>query len=241
MSLRFAMPWVSVAACALIACSGQSGGGLGGGAADSGAGESSSASPGDGGGTDGVAPHRDGGGPGNDGSATDTGTGTGPDGSSGGGLDASGDTGSLDSGFDVATEDVAAGSCNAYADTAPRIDVTWSPTTIPAPLGGTIVDGVYDESAFVHYTGAGGDAGATGQTHQYMAVIAGGVMQVVYSDTPGVDVHMTVQLAPSGTAPNMKESCPTMAAQIWDGYTATPSQVTFYGSTHGESFTLLRR
>ncbi len=135
------------------------------------------------------------------------------------------------------------GACNTLVNTAPRIPVTWDPGPLPPATGGTILDGTYDETAFVIYTGSGGDAGATGATHQFLAVLSGGgtMMQVVFDDTPGVDNHVSFALAPAGTSPNMTQTCPMPGPTPWDGYIATDTSVTFLSTTHNESYTLTHR
>jgi hypothetical protein len=137
-------------------------------------------------------------------------------------------------------EDVAPGACHAYKNIAPAIEGMRVPEVLPTPAGGTFVDGVYRETAFVTYTGPGGAAGLDGIRHQLTGVFSGNAYSIVFAQPNGGEGRSTVQLAPSGAHTNGTVLCPSGRTFDFDGYDATPTRVIFYSSTSNTSYTLDR-
>jgi hypothetical protein len=126
------------------------------------------------------------------------------------------------SNFDVQLVDAPAGSCNAYANGAPLIEETRSPTTVPTPQGGPISDGLYFETSFVVYTGAGGASGPDGVHHQFEAMVSGNRIDVVYLDvSTGVEGRRTATLTRNGTMLHWAFTCPSNLGALDYGYDAT--------------------
>jgi hypothetical protein len=137
-------------------------------------------------------------------------------------------------------EDVAPGACHAYRNTALAIEGIRVAEVLPTPIGGTLFDGVYRETAFVSYTGPGGAAGPDGVRHQLTGVLSGNAYSIVFSQPNGGEGRSTVQLAPSGGHTNGTVLCPSGRTFDFDGYDATPTRVIFYSSTSNTSYTLDR-
>lgn len=154
--------------------------------------------------------------------------------------------GSTDVHVDVDVARVEGGTnCNDYAQSAPEIHDTCVATSIPDPAGGVPSDGVYLEVVFDQYSGSNGPSGSCGMPHRFMAVLKGSQLDIVASDSAtGLDQRYKVDVAFVRNTAMWTFVCPANRKPLLLGYSATPTDLTFYNSTNPAapvSFTLRRQ
>ena len=139
-------------------------------------------------------------------------------------------------------------ACTPIADTFTRVPEVRVASASPAPLGGTLVDGVYDLTANTIYTGPGGLSGTQPGMYAGILVISGGTLQEVmaYSLVPSQPVTprvLTYSLA--GTTYTITSSvCGGAEVGYTLGYTATATELRFLpngGTSTGRSLTYTLR
>jgi len=135
--------------------------------------------------------------------------------------DASTDASSTDAGADGAPAD-GAQACNALANIAPMVAISYVASAPPAAQGGTIADGTYTMTAATIYTGVGGPSGPAGDG-QVTIQITGSTIQVVTSGA--APNHLTTTLMTSNTSFTRTDTCPDTMMQS-GSYTATPTTFT---------------
>lgn len=124
----------------------------------------------------------------------------------------------------------AGASCNTLVNSAPVIEETVMPGDPPAPVGGTIVDGTYYETAYLVYNPPSSRP-TTNPLHQLTVTIEDSLFQVVYRDETGAELRATIELTPNGTALGEQQTCRTNAKYMMNqlnvlGYDATPTTFT---------------
>ena len=165
-----------------------------------------------------------------------------------GGVDAAPDATIEDGGGDAqptdAGTDASPTSCSGFVTDAPGIAQMFVATATPVGAGGTIVDGVYDVTAWSVYTGADGGTGATGQMVSAMHVIAGRAYQYNQrwrqGDAGGVlDTNGTFTTLDGGTLV-ARQLCPP-GPQPFTSYSTDGTNLVFYSSTPPWGLALTRR
>ena len=139
---------------------------------------------------------------------------------------AGGDVGSA--GADAAGSagtNAAGASCNTLVNSAPEIIETAMAGDAPAPVGGTITDGTYYQTAVLVYNPPSSSANSS---HKLTAKIEGSLLQEVFRDETGAELRTTIELMPSGTALGEQQTCRTNARYMMNqlnvlGYDATPT------------------
>ncbi len=120
-------------------------------------------------------------------------------------------------------------SCSPVANTFTQIQETRVAAAPPTPLGGTIIDGVYDLTARIIYTGPGGITGTQPSPYAGMNVISGGTLQAViaYGQSPSQPVTPTVvTYSLVGTTYTVTSSvCGGGEVGYTLGYTATATEL----------------
>jgi len=101
----------------------------------------------------------------------------------------------------------------------------------PAPVGGTITDGMYYQTAFLVYRGP---PTPTNMLHQLTIKIEGSLYQAVFRDETGTEQRATIELMPNGTALGLTQTCRTNSKFMMnllnvEGYDATPTTFTIHG------------
>jgi hypothetical protein len=125
----------------------------------------------------------------------------------------------------------AGASCNTLLNSAPEIAETPMTGDAPTPVGGTITDGTYYQTAFLVYNPP---TNPTNTLHKLTVKIEGLLFQAVFRDETGAELRTTIELAPSGTALGEQQTCRTNARYMMNmvnvlGYDATPTTFTIHG------------
>jgi hypothetical protein len=172
------------------------------------------------------------------GSATDSGTQGGSDASSGGGGDGpvvandASESGMLhdDAGHEAGGTCVPSppdgGACNSLAAPAPSISIQCNPSAqVPAPTGGTIVDGVYVMTSSTYY--AGGGACQSPEVDGVTWLVCGTSWQIAQAVTQGgLPAQILVANAtviPTGSNLDITLTCGAPSNTFTFGYDATPT------------------
>jgi hypothetical protein len=131
-----------------------------------------------------------------------------------------------DAAAEATVEDAAADAgapCNTIANDAPVVDVTQIAADPPTPVGGTIADGRYWQTAASIYTGPSGPAGKSG-TSQLTALIQGQTVQLVSDGQP---MRRTVTLTTADAGFTSTDTCPEPQSSQ-GGYTATATTFSIF-------------
>ncbi len=129
-------------------------------------------------------------------------------------------------------------ACNSVTNGATTVSINNVPAAVPAPMGGTLVDGTYYLTQASVYTGAGGASGSTGATLQASTVLSGGTYQYVQNQNGKGDSATSGTYTTSGTSITVEQTCPLPSAVPYSGYTATSTSFTLYGTIGGNSGSL---
>ena len=141
-----------------------------------------------------------------------------------------------------AIDDASAG-CNDVVNVAPVIAGQIVAANLPTPMGGTMVDGTYFETAYTIYAGPGGATGPEGVDHQLTAILAGRTARVAVLAN-GVQKRYVFNIATSGTQTTWTPSCPPNQGPIPYGFDASAAQIVLYltnDPTSLRTFTLTRQ
>ncbi len=129
----------------------------------------------------------------------------------------------------------AGSTCGAGANTGPLHEELVVDGVRPAFQGGEILDGVYERTASLVFTGLDAEAPASSGRHLRQTIIlAGGHAEVAYSDDTGIDDRETFTVLAVGNEIEFRRTCPT--AQSVSGrvlYTATPYELRIASGDRG--------
>ena len=153
--------------------------------------------------------------------------------------------GSGDGGSGTGEGGADAGACTDLAITGTLVDRTGVQGDPPTALGGTVVDGDYDLSAYSVYVGVGGVAGPTGITARATIRISGGTIdEVIELGGTGKTTTTTASrsaYSASGATFAETELCPSTGAGRQLQFTATDPILTLTDATSKEAFTFTKR
>ena len=110
--------------------------------------------------------------------------------------------------------------------------------TLPAPAGGTPVDGTYDLTSRTAYTGAGGATGPDGQYSKHTLILAGGGLQEAQQNGSCAVERTSGTLTFSGAMVTYAQTCPVCSGNNCGGmaaYSATSTAFTLYTTDNGKS------
>jgi hypothetical protein len=137
------------------------------------------------------------------------------------------------------------GACTDLTNTGTLVDRTGVPGDPPTALGGTVVDGDYDLSAYTVYVGVSGVAGPTGITAKSTIRISGGkIDQVLELGGTGKTTTTTASrsaFSASGATFAETELCPSTGAGRQLQFTAADPILTLTDATSKEAFTFTKR
>ncbi len=167
-----------------------------------------------------------------------TGTGVGGGGGGGGG---GGEGGVVDGGLDAGE----GGVCNDVANTGQLVDRTGINGDPPVAIGGTILNGTYDLTAYSVYVGTAGTAGPTGITAKATLRIAAGKIDEII-EIGGTGKTTTVATRSSvysvtGATFAETDLCPTGGGGRQLQFTAADPLLTLTDATNKEAFTFTKR
>jgi hypothetical protein len=137
---------------------------------------------------------------------------------------------------DAAVPDAApaadAGPCNTITNVATDVPQMAVAEAAPTPSGGTIADGTYVVTASTIYTGAGGQAGATGAISHATSINTGGHYD--YIDSGGGQVTVTSGgYTTSGIDDILVvQQCPPAGALTFHKYSASPTEFTLFDTSN---------
>ena len=142
---------------------------------------------------------------------------------------------------DAWVPDAIPGTCNALVNDAPMIVGENIASLPPAPTGGTILDGVYERTRVISYTGAGGASGPATETDRAVVSLMGGVFQSVSDSNGSGDRRHVGTYTTTGTTLRLRETCPSTGISPFDGYSVSGDTLTFSSSTLRRALVLKRR
>jgi len=165
-----------------------------------------------------------------------------------GGVDAATDATIADGGGDAQPTDAGTDSslsCSGLVIDAGAIAPVFVATPPPVGTGGTIVDGVYDITAWSVYTGADGGTGPTGEMTAGAMVIQAGAYRYRHDVRQGdagavVDTNGTFT-TPDGGALVGQQNCPTQGPQPFTSYSTDGGVLVMYSSNPPWGLALKKR
>jgi hypothetical protein len=135
---------------------------------------------------------------------------------------------------DTSAEDTA-GACNTLANAAPEITSATTTAAMPAPTGGTIVDGTYFLTASTVY-----ESTSTGSKLQETITIAGGTLSSVKRGVTNPTDRTTWSYSTSGTTVTVTRTCPSSKTQML-GFTAGGATLTTFDTVANISKTYTKQ
>jgi hypothetical protein len=135
----------------------------------------------------------------------------------------------------------AGAKCNELVNAGSDVVLVMTGMAIPTGTGGAVVNGRYVLTEFKSYIGSLLPAG---QTLKQTLDICGESGQLVTNDKGKPEVHKSFTIKPTGTAPNLKQTCSTQMPDVeipYASYTATATTLTFYSTTYQFSATYTKK
>ena len=131
--------------------------------------------------------------------------------------------------------------CNAIVNTGSSIEQMNVAAALPAPLGGTPLDGTYHLTGWNTYTGVGGASGGTGNQRAMTGTIQGDAVSMVVELGPGFRVYANYTLLNSGQFAIVTQVCPDVGGVALDTFSAVGDQLILYDTPNSVSleFTLV--
>jgi len=130
--------------------------------------------------------------------------------------------------------------CNEVVNTATAVEQMNVAADLPAPVGGTPVDGTYHLTGWNIYTGAGGASGGTGFMRTMTGDAVGKAVSMVTEVGPGSREYANYTMLNSGQFAIVTQVCPEVGGVALDTFSVVGDQLILYDTPNNMSLEFTR-